>query len=201
MIFLGKRKFAKKTVFDSHLEGKKHLKAAEDLKKKRFNTFFHSNSYQHIFSEPDKAMASLEYKVFRYAVLLQKVIEKTIRNIEAKQAKNWEELQVCIFLRFNQNLIFMKADMEDDSAEEEIYSEEDDDDEDEIIQGIRVWNHSRFCSTTLLTFDLRITLLDGTENRFLIGCTSCMVWELNTNVKYVVMPLTWAVATTNVTFK
>jgi len=101
-----KRKFAKKSVFDAHLPGKKHLKAVEISKKK---------------SAPGKEMARLEFSIFRFGLLFQKTIERTIRNIEGKLAKTWEELL---------------ADMEDESGEEEL-SSEDDEEPDDIIQGIR----------------------------------------------------------------
>jgi hypothetical protein len=96
----GKRKFAKKTVFDAHFEGKKHFKAVESSKQRRCEYLrieFFPLPTLIVSSDPNKSIAFLEYKVFRYSVLLQKVIEKTIRNIEAKQAKNWEELQVDCF--------------------------------------------------------------------------------------------------------
>eukprot|EP00009_Paramoeba_aestuarina_P002582 CAMPEP_0201512980 /NCGR_PEP_ID=MMETSP0161_2-20130828/5127_1 /ASSEMBLY_ACC=CAM_ASM_000251 /TAXON_ID=180227 /ORGANISM="Neoparamoeba aestuarina, Strain SoJaBio B1-5/56/2" /LENGTH=482 /DNA_ID=CAMNT_0047909023 /DNA_START=80 /DNA_END=1528 /DNA_ORIENTATION=+ len=100
-----KRRFAKQSVYDAHLEGKKHKRAVLLYKSSR---------------SPDKSITSLEYRIFRLGVSLQKVVERTVRNIEAKQAKNWEEIQ---------------ADM-DEESEEEVSSEEEDD-EDEIVQGIR----------------------------------------------------------------
>mmetsp|Transcript_13985 Transcript_13985/g.39764 ORF Transcript_13985/g.39764 Transcript_13985/m.39764 type:complete len:485 (-) Transcript_13985:3-1457(-) len=100
-----KKKFAKTTVFEAHLKGKKHKRNVQ-----RAGCTANSN----------QELLKTEYQIFRLALALRDVLDRTRRFVESKQAKNWTEIQ---------------ADLEDESAEEDI--SDDDDDEEEIVQGIK----------------------------------------------------------------
>ena len=106
----GKKKFTNLSVYNAHLNGKKHKRA---MSQRYFFSFLSFNFWFPTFpqknlnfpfffsfpfsSAPDKTIAILEFKIFRIGFSLQRVIERTVRNIEAKQAKNWEEIQVFFF--------------------------------------------------------------------------------------------------------
>eukprot|EP01102_Stenamoeba_stenopodia_P015481 TRINITY_DN5281_c0_g1_i1.p1 TRINITY_DN5281_c0_g1~~TRINITY_DN5281_c0_g1_i1.p1 ORF type:complete len:405 (+),score=115.52 TRINITY_DN5281_c0_g1_i1:184-1398(+) len=72
-----KRMFAKSTVFDGHLKGKKHIQAKEKVTNER--------------NQRRKQAFHQEYKVTRLAEVLEDVVSATIDNIVKKQARNFTE--------------------------------------------------------------------------------------------------------------
>eukprot|EP00002_Diphylleia_rotans_P038104 TRINITY_DN8612_c0_g1_i1.p1 TRINITY_DN8612_c0_g1~~TRINITY_DN8612_c0_g1_i1.p1 ORF type:complete len:456 (+),score=116.88 TRINITY_DN8612_c0_g1_i1:56-1423(+) len=100
--------FAKQTVFDSHVIGKKHIKAAADLQLKGIQPTGKP-------SEKQKAIAWIEAQISKFADLLQDKIDATITNVEKKQSQTPEELE------------------KEKEAEEEIEEEEEDDDDEKPL--------------------------------------------------------------------
>jgi splicing factor 3A subunit 3 len=96
---LGKRQYTKRTVFDAHLSSRKHIKAAEALKKEQANM-----SEEQIAEIRKKAREQEENKrreiameeaiVRKYAEVLAERREATRANVERKQALTEHERQV-----------------------------------------------------------------------------------------------------------
>lgn len=82
-----KKQFAKETVYQSHLAGKKHIKAAEQMKlgiekpKKESNDYF----------QKCKEVANREFKISKYMQVFGQLREDTKSNVERKQARTVEE--------------------------------------------------------------------------------------------------------------
>merc|ERR1711976_597411 len=70
-----KRKYAKETVFNSHLTGKKHAKAAEKLVPLEKETFF------------------AEYRLSKLGEILSEQIEATRIHVETKLARRYEDIE------------------------------------------------------------------------------------------------------------
>lgn len=66
----GVKTFAKQTVFDAHLSGKKHIKAAELLSSKAVDPVTHEKLKQRRDDEREKPVAWLEAKISKLAELL-----------------------------------------------------------------------------------------------------------------------------------
>lgn len=78
--------FAKETVFQAHLTGKKHLKAVEDAAKAGAGAAVKPspNSSRHL--------AEVEEYIFRFSELLRLQINDTVSHIEKKQTRTYEEI-------------------------------------------------------------------------------------------------------------
>ena len=67
---LGVKTFAKQTVFEAHLTGKKHVSAAKLLESKAIDPVTHEKLKQRREDEKDKQVAWLEVKISKLAELL-----------------------------------------------------------------------------------------------------------------------------------
>ena len=97
-VYIGQKQFSKQSVFDSHLNGKKHLKAAENLSKKGKVTAKDVQSLMENHKEErrlkEKNIASLEAFVMKYGNELARVVEDTKSHVERKQSRTVEEREV-----------------------------------------------------------------------------------------------------------
>lgn len=111
--------FAKQTVYNAHLTGKKHIKAAQaKAKATQVKTENGESSNDNIKKYNFNDIVSLEYKINMLGQLLERTIQDTRANVEKRQSKTPEELE-------------MEA--EEEEAEVEAESEEE---EEEVRQSI-----------------------------------------------------------------
>ncbi|KAJ3108136.1 hypothetical protein HDU97_002048 [Phlyctochytrium planicorne] len=112
MISPGQKHFAKKSVYDGHLSGKKHIKASEALKSTDLASL-KSNSQR----ESQLAVAIAEALVLEYSGMLSSQKEETRMNIERKQSLTIKERMVDAEEDVEEELI-----VSDDEDEEKIYN-------------------------------------------------------------------------------
>ncbi len=83
--YLGQREFAKQSVYDAHLQGKKHIKAASQLSSNPPNG--HSNvPTKDTKVSKDRNLAKNEAMIAAYGGELGAIREDTRMNVERKQA-------------------------------------------------------------------------------------------------------------------
>ena len=80
------KKFAKGTLYEAHLKGKKHLKKA-----KNDITNDNTNNYEIL-----RELAYYEYQIGKYQDLLLEIVENTKNQIRKKQAMNLDELEADV---------------------------------------------------------------------------------------------------------
>lgn len=145
--------FAKDTVFNAHLSGKKHKKNVEALEALAANSTAAaaaspSSSSSSSSGDMDtsgtaassstlnapartltqwREVAALEHRIDLMAVLLRDFAANTVAYIEKKQTKTWEEIEAEL----------LRAEREDEEGEE---SEEDEDEEDAAAAGYNPLN-------------------------------------------------------------
>jgi len=85
------KQFAKQSVFDSHLEGAKHKKAAAKLALNQVDLQSHQKEKTQREAEKEKQIALLEKRIEKLAELLGEERENTKNNIERKQARTTSE--------------------------------------------------------------------------------------------------------------
>jgi splicing factor 3A subunit 3 len=83
--------FAKQSVFDGHLGGKKHLKGLETLKKQGIKEtealkLEKASDYVELKYQKSKPTAYLEFLISKYVSILKEVREETRGHVERKQA-------------------------------------------------------------------------------------------------------------------
>jgi splicing factor 3A subunit 3 len=84
---VGVKNFAKQTVYDAHLKGKKHIKAAELLATNKIDVVTQEKLKAQREDGRDKQFAWLEVRITKMAELLGEERENTKSNIERKQAR------------------------------------------------------------------------------------------------------------------
>lgn len=84
------KSFAKESVFQAHLTGKKHLKAIEASNS---NSAAAASPNGHTNTNSPKQIAETEEYIFRFAELLRSQINETIGHIEKKQTRTYEEIE------------------------------------------------------------------------------------------------------------
>jgi len=83
----GGKLFAKQSVFDSHLKGKKHLKALQELKSSSLMNGESKTASENInYRSKPKDIALIEYIIKGYVALLKSQRIDTQANVEHKQA-------------------------------------------------------------------------------------------------------------------
>ncbi|EPZ35561.1 Zinc finger, C2H2 domain-containing protein [Rozella allomycis CSF55] len=111
--------FSKNSVFDSHLNGKKHKKAQAELDAKKLSIEEKEETLNRLYNEEiqkEKDFAAKEFLLPFYAKELHEVIEDTKAFIERKQSRTFEEREM---------------DMEE---EEEVIEEEQEVEEEEDVK-------------------------------------------------------------------
>ncbi|KAI9144797.1 hypothetical protein BKA69DRAFT_1172743 [Paraphysoderma sedebokerense] len=117
------KQFAKQSVFDSHLSGKKHKKATENLARlgKAVNSVEEAWRQANDAKEKkEKDVAILEAVCSKYADALNQFIEATKENVERKQTLTESELK------------------DDVEAEEVDFDDDDSDDDDKIYNPLKL---------------------------------------------------------------
>lgn len=102
------KSFAKNTLYEAHLKGKKHLKK-ESQWKSNPNNVNDSDKYETL-----REIAYYEYQILKYQDLLCEIIDNTKNQIRKKQAMNLDELEADVINEQEINKI--DVDEEDNKA-------------------------------------------------------------------------------------
>ncbi|EQC34544.1 hypothetical protein SDRG_07871 [Saprolegnia diclina VS20] len=110
------KQFASDAVFNGHLKGKKHIKAAEQLKQRE--------ATGEPASDSRKGLAHLEAQIRTLVGLLTEVVHATISFLELKQTRTPEELQAEILEEEDDALSDVEVDNDkvDDDDEQPFYN-------------------------------------------------------------------------------
>ncbi|KAI9361456.1 hypothetical protein BD770DRAFT_425804 [Pilaira anomala] len=115
------KQFAKKTVFDSHLTAKKHMKAQKKLDEQKKDNVVSEGTVDNVVGINDdkrKAIAWKERLVMKYAEALADFREETKSNVERKQALTDKER----ILEQEQEVVEFVDQDSDDEDDEKIYN-------------------------------------------------------------------------------